>query len=117
MPRSTNAPARKKGRNKLRRAARGYFGGGRTQFRQSRHVHNRAMRFAWFHRLLRKRQYRRLWITRLSAAARNHGLSYSRLIFLLKAANIELSRKSLSELAIRDPQAFGKIIEVAKAAA
>ena len=76
----------------------------------------RALNYAYRDRRTRKRDFRRLWITRLSAAARAHGLTYSNLIHLLKKGNIELNRKSLSELAIRDPQAFGKVVEAAKAA-
>lgn len=116
MPRSTNAVARHKSRKRLRQRTRGYWGAGRTQVRQSRHIHNRAMRYAWFHRFERKRNFRRLWITRISAAVRNHGLSYSRFIHLLKKADIELNRKSLSELAIREPAAFAAVVEQAKAA-
>jgi large subunit ribosomal protein L20 len=64
----------------------------------------------------RRRDFRRLWITRLNAAARLHGITYSQFIHLLNKANIELNRKSLSELAIRDPQAFTKVVEAAMAA-
>lgn len=117
MPRSTNAVARHKSRKRLRQKTRGYWGAGRTQLRQSRNLHNRAMRYAWFHRFQRKRNFRRLWITRISAAVRNHGVSYSRFIHMLKQANIELNRKSLSELAIRDPKAFTAIVELAKKSA
>lgn len=116
MPRASNAVARKRGRKRLRKSTRGYWNAGRSQYRQSSIMQMRAMRYAWFHRFERKRQFRRLWITRISAAARNHGISYSRLIHGLKKAGIDLNRKVLSELAIRDPNAFGKIVEAAKAA-
>jgi len=117
MPRSTNAVARHKSRKRLRTKTRGYWGAGRTQLRQSRNLHHRAMRYAWFHRFQHKRNFRRLWITRISAAVRNHGLSYSRFIHLLKKAEIELDRKSLSELAIREPAAFTAVVDLAKKAA
>ena len=117
MSRATNAVARHKGRKRMRRATRGYFGAGRTQMRQSRQMYNRALRYAWFHRFKRRREFRRLWITRVSAAVRPFGISYSRFINMLKKAKIELSRKSLSELAIRDPKAFAAVVEQAKKAA
>ena len=116
MSRSTNGVARHKRRLKIRRATRGNFGAGRTQWRQASIMNMRALRYAWFHRFLRKRDFRRLWITRISAAVREHGLSYSRFINLLKKANIELNRKTLSELAIREPKAFAAIVEQAKTA-
>lgn len=109
--------ARNKARKRLRRATRGYFGAGRTQLRQSRNIQARALRYAWFHRHLRKRQFRRLWITRISAAVRPFGLNYSTFINQLKKAGIVLDRKVLSELAIRAPKAFEAIVAKAKAAA
>lgn len=103
--------ARKK---KFRKLAKGYWGRRQT-YRQARGAVERAWRYSWYHRRKKKREYRRLWITRVSAAARSHGITYSELIHKLGKAKIELNRKSLSELAIRDPQAFGKVIEAAKA--
>ena len=79
-------------------------------------VHH-AWRFATRHRRKRKRDFRALWIVRINAAARTHGISYSKLIGGLKRANIELDRKILADLAISDPAAFKKIVEQAKAAA
>jgi large subunit ribosomal protein L20 len=78
-------------------------------------VHH-AWRFATQHRRRRKRDFRELWITRINAAVRPHGLSYSRFIGALKKANITLDRKVLADLAISDPAAFGKVLEQAKAA-
>ncbi|MCB9895810.1 MAG: 50S ribosomal protein L20 [Planctomycetes bacterium] len=115
MPHSVSRVPRHQRKKKFRKLAKGYWGR-RKNYRQARVAVERAWRYAWFHRALRKRDFRRLWITRLSAAARAHGLTYSNLIHLLKKANIELNRKSLSELAIRDPKAFGKVIEAVKAA-
>ncbi len=117
MSRASNGVAKRRSRNRLRRATRGYWGAGRSQTRQSRIIHMRALRYAWFHRHLRKRQFRRLWITRLSAAVRPYGLNYSTFINLLKRANIELDRKSLSELAISNPKAFEAVVNQAKAVA
>jgi large subunit ribosomal protein L20 len=77
----------------------------------------RSGRFAYIHRRERKRDFRRLWITRINAAARINGLSYSTLISGLKRANVEVNRKMLADLAVRDAVAFAKLAEVAKSAA
>lgn len=110
----TRVPRRAR-KKKFRKAAKGYWGR-RQNYRQARGAVERAWRYSWFHRRKKKREYRRLWVTRLSAAARNNGITYSALIFQLGKAKIDLNRKSLSELAIRDPKAFTKVIELAKAA-
>ncbi|MBK9974705.1 MAG: 50S ribosomal protein L20 [Planctomycetes bacterium] len=104
--------ARKK---KFRKQAKGYWGR-RQNYRQARGAVERGWRYSWFHRRKKKREFRRLWITRLSAAARSNGLTYSSLVHQLGKAKIELNRKSLSELAIRDPQAFAKVVQQAQAA-
>ncbi len=116
MARTTNAVARHQKRKRLRRATRGYWGAGRTQVRQSRNIHQRALRYAWHHRFLRKRDFRKLWITRISAAVRAQGLSYSRFMYLLKQAGLQFDRKTLSELAIRDEAAFSAIVSQAREA-
>ncbi|MBX3461389.1 MAG: 50S ribosomal protein L20 [Planctomycetes bacterium] len=115
MPHSVSRVARHHRKKKFCKLAKGYWGR-RKSYRQARVAVERSWRFAWFHRFLRKRDFRRLWITRLNAAARLHGVTYSQLIHLLGKAGIELNRKSLSELAIRDPNAFAKVMETAKAA-
>ncbi|MBZ0136029.1 MAG: 50S ribosomal protein L20 [Planctomycetes bacterium] len=115
MPHAVTRTTRQRRHKKFRKLAKGFWGR-RKNYRQARVAVERAWRYAWFHRALRKRDFRRLWITRLSAAARANGLAYSELIHLLKKADIELNRKSLSEIAIRDPQAFAKIAEAAKTA-
>ncbi|MCB9933259.1 MAG: 50S ribosomal protein L20 [Planctomycetes bacterium] len=115
MPHSVSRTTRKRRHKKIRKLASGYWGR-RKNYRQARVAVERAWRYAWFHRALRKRDFRRLWITRLSAAARANGVTYSNLINLLKKGGIELNRKSLSELAIRDPQAFSKVVQAAKGA-
>lgn len=115
MPHSTSKVARHRRKKKFRRLAKGYRGG-RKNYRQAREAVERAWKNAWFHRKRRKRDFRRLWIVRLSAAARLNGMTYSQLIFALKKAEIELNRKSLSELAIRDPKAFTAVVEKARSA-
>ena len=115
MPHSTSKVARHRRKKKFRRLAKGYRGG-RKNYRQAREAVERAWKNAWFHRKRRKRDFRRLWIVRLSAAARLNGMTYSQLIFALKKAEIELNRKSLSALAIRDPKAFTAVVEKARSA-
>ena len=114
MPHSVSRTTRNRRHKKIRKLAKGMWGR-RKNYRQARVAVERAWRYAWFHRALRKRDFRRLWITRVSAAARANGIPYSEFIHLLKKAGIELNRKSLSEIAIRDPQAFAKVAEAAKA--
>jgi large subunit ribosomal protein L20 len=116
MPHSTNGPVTRRRRKKYRNVAKGMFGR-RQNYRHAKESAMRAWRYSWFHRRRKKRDFRSLWITRLSAAARLHGLTYSRFIHLLSQAKIDLNRKSLSELAIRDPKAFEQVVQAAKAAA
>lgn len=116
MSHGVSRVARHRRKKKFRKLAKGYWGR-RKNYRQARMSVERAWRNAWFHRMRRKHDFRRLWITRLNAAARANGLTYSNLIHLLKKANVDLNRKSLSELAIRDPEAFRKVVETAKSAA
>lgn len=115
MTHAVSRVARHARKKKFRKQAKGYWGR-RQNYRQARGAVERGWRYSWFHRRKKKREFRRLWITRLSAAARSNGLTYSSLIFQLGKAKIELNRKSLSELAIRDPQAFAKIVQHAQAA-
>ena len=116
MPRATNAPAsRKRRRNRLKQA-RGFRGARSKLFRQATEAVDRALRLATVHRKLRKRDFRALWITRLSAACRARGISYSRFTQGLTKAKIALNRKMLSEIAIRDPEGFDSIVERVKAA-
>jgi large subunit ribosomal protein L20 len=103
-------------RNRVRVAAKGYRGGRSKLWKAMIDAVHHAWRYATWHRRLRKRDFRQLWIVRINAAARTHGLSYSKLVGGLKRANIELDRKILADLAISDPAAFAKIVERAKAA-
>jgi large subunit ribosomal protein L20 len=114
MPHSVTRVSRHQRKKKFRKLAKGFWGR-RKNYRIARPAIERAWRYAWFHRMRRRRDFRRLWVTRLSAAARAHGITYSELIHRLKQADIELNRKSLSELAIRDPNAFAKVIAAARA--
>jgi large subunit ribosomal protein L20 len=95
--------------------AKGYVAGRRRLYRTAVDAVHRALAYAYRDRRLRKRDFRRLWISRINAAARGHGISYSRLMDALKKAHVELDRKILADLAVTDPGAFTKIVEMAKA--
>jgi large subunit ribosomal protein L20 len=117
MPRAkTVVPGRAK-RRKIMKAAKGNFSGRRKLYKSALQTVQRAGQFAYEHRRTRKRDFRRLWIVRINAAARLNGLSYSALIAGLKKANVEVNRKLLADLAVRDAGAFAKLAEVAKSAA
>ncbi len=100
---------------KILSKAKGYFNARRKVFRVAKQAVTKAAQYAYIGRKQRKRQFRALWITRINAAARQFGLSYSRLINGLKKANITMDRKVLADLAVHDIAAFGKIAEKAKA--
>ena len=114
MPRVTNVPATRKRRKKWLRRAKGFFGGRRRLYRTARETVQRALRFATAHRRLKKRQFRSLWMIRINAACRTEGISYSRFISGLKKAKIELDRKSLADLAVREGDGFKKLVAIAK---
>ena len=105
----------KKRRRKVFKLAKGYFGAKSKQFRAANEQVARSLRYAYVGRRLRKRDFRKLWIARINAAVRPYGLSFSRFINGLKLANVDLNRKVLAEMAINDPAAFAKVVEVAKA--
>ena len=100
---------------KVLRKAKGYYGARRKTFKVANQAVTKAGQYAYRDRRQRKRQFRALWITRINAAARIHGLSYSRLINGLKCAGIEIDRKVLADLAVHDSDAFAAIAEQAKA--
>src|ERR1700751_3993533 len=104
-------------RHRIRQHAKGFRGGRSKLWKAMVDAVHHAWRFATQHRRKRKRDFRGLWIVRINAAARTHGLSYSKLIGGLKRARVGLDRKILADLAISDPAAFGKIVERAKSAA
>ncbi|MDA0576779.1 MAG: 50S ribosomal protein L20 [Verrucomicrobia bacterium] len=115
MPRSTNAPASRRRRNRRLELAKGFRGSRSKLFRQATEAVDRAMVLSTIHRKDRKREYRSLWIVRLSAAAKQHGMTYSRLLEGLTKAKVALNRKMLSEIAIHDPKGFEVIVAQAKA--
>lgn len=115
MSRVTNAPASRRRRKRRLKLAKGFKGARSKLFRQATEAVDRAMMLATIHRKQKKRDYRSLWIARLSAACRLNGISYSRFIEALTKADISLNRKMLSEIAINDPEGFVEIVEQAKA--
>lgn len=117
MPRVKKAVKSRQRRKKILALAKGYRGGRGTLLRSASETVDRALKFAYRDRKVRKRTFRSLWIMRINAAARLHGLSYSRLISGLKKANIILDRKVLAGIAVSDPEAFAKLAQTAKEAA
>ena len=114
MPRVKGGPETRQRRKKVLKMAKGYRGGRSRLYRTAVDAVHRALAYAYRDRRARKRDFRRLWITRINAAARQHGLSYSRLMDALRKAHVELDRKILADLAVNDPGAFSKIAEMAK---
>ena len=104
----------KKKHNRVLKLAKGYRGARSKQYRVAKQSVMRALTSSFAGRKQRKRQFRRLWIARINAAARMNGLSYSKFMYGLKLANIDLNRKMLSEMAISDPEGFAALVEVAK---
>ena len=101
---------------KVLKMAKGFYGSKHSTYRAAKPATMRALRSAYVGRKNKKREYRRLWIARINAAARMNDMSYSKLIGGLKAANIDINRKMLSEMAISDPAAFATLCETAKKA-
>ena len=112
IKRSVNAL---KKRRKVMKLAKGYYGSKSKQYRAAQEQVMRSLRYAYIGRKLRKRDFRSLWITRINAAARLNGMSYSTFINGLKKHNITVNRKILADLAVNDAAAFTKLVEIAKA--
>lgn len=114
MPRVKRGPRARQRRKKILRAAKGYVGGRRRLFKNAKETVHRAWSYAYRDRRQKKRDFRRLWITRINAAARQNGLPYSRFIGGLKRAGVELDRKVLADIAVFDAPGFAKLVEVAE---
>ena len=114
MPRAKGGPATRRRRKKILKLAKGHRGGRHRLFRQANESVMHALQYAFEHRRDRKGQFRRLWIARINAAARLNGLSYSRLMSGLVKAGVEIDRKVLADLAVRDAPAFAQIADAAK---
>ena len=114
MPRVKSQVARLKRKKKIMRAAKGARGGRSKLYKTAKENVERGLRYAYRDRRRKKRDFRRLWIVRINAGARLHELSYSRFMAGLKRAGVEVNRKLLADLAVRDPVAFGALAEAAK---
>src|SRR5213596_1838079 len=116
MPRVKRAVHAQKKRRKVLAQAKGYWGRKHSHYTYAKEQVDHSLTYAYRDRKNKKRTFRRLWITRINAAARANGLSYNQFVAGLKKAEIELDRKVLADLAVSDPQAFGAIAQQAKAA-
>lgn len=114
MPRITGGPKQAQKRKRILKRAKGYVGTRSKNYRIAKDAVRRAGQYAYDHRRLKKRDFRQLWITRISAALNQHGISYSRFIPALQLAGIDLNRKMLSEIAVADPDTFARIVETAR---
>ena len=116
MPRVKSHVARLKRKKKIMEAAKGARGGRSKLYKSAKETVERGLTYAYRDRRNKKRDFRRLWILRINAAARHHDLTYSSFISGLKRAGVEINRKMLADLAVRDPGAFAKLADVAKTA-
>tara|TARA_R110000850_G_scaffold277127_1_gene423099 strand:+ start:3381 stop:3725 length:345 start_codon:yes stop_codon:yes gene_type:complete len=114
MPRSVNSVASRARRKKVMKQAKGYFGRRKNVWTVAKNAVEKALVYAYRDRRAKKRTFRSLWITRINAGAREHGMSYSQFMGKVKANNIELNRKVLADLAMNHPQAFAAIVDKVK---
>jgi len=114
MPRAKGGPKTRQRRKKVMKAAKGYWGGRHRLFRSATEAVDRALCYAYRDRRQKKRSFRGLWIARINAAVRLHGLSYSKFISGLKKADINLDRKVLADIAVNDPAGFARIAQTVK---
>ena len=114
MPRSVNAVAKRARRKKVLKLAKGYFGRRKNVWTVAKNAVDKAMLYAYRDRKTNKRNFRSLWITRINAAARLHGLSYSQFMGKVKSNGIELNRKVLADLAMNHPDAFKAVVDKVK---
>ena len=112
MPRVKRGFKARRRRNKVLKLAKGYRGARSRLFKTATEAVDRALKYAYRDRRVRKREFRGLWIVRISAAAKNNGISYSRFMGALKKADIGLDRKVLSEMAVRDPERFASLVKM-----
>ncbi len=107
-------PSSKKQKKKILKLAKGYYGAKHRSFRRAKEQVLRSLQYEYRDRRVKKREFRKLWITRINAAARLNGLSYSQFIHGLNKAGVELDRKVLADIAVNDPEGFAKLAETAK---
>ncbi|HOK07379.1 MAG TPA: 50S ribosomal protein L20 [Syntrophales bacterium] len=114
MPRVKRALTAKKKRRKILKMAKGFFGARSRLLRTATEAVDRSLKYAYRDRRVRKRDFRKLWIARINAAARLNGMTYSKLIDGIKKAHVDLDRKILADIAVHDPAAFSRIVQLAK---
>lgn len=114
MVRATNSVARHRGKARIQKKAKGFFGDRKNHLRITKEAVMRAMAYSYRHRKEKKRNFRTLWITRIGAAARIHGISYSQFMFGLQKIGCQLDRKVLADMAVADPSGFALIASQAK---
>ncbi|NBB76308.1 MAG: 50S ribosomal protein L20 [Bacteroidetes bacterium] len=113
MPRSRNLVASRRRRRKILKQAKGYWGRRKNVYTVAKNAVERGLQYQYRDRKVRKRNFRRLWITRINAAARQNGTTYAKLIHGLKENDIDLNRKMLADIAVRDPETFSEIVKEA----
>ncbi|MFP4016372.1 MAG: 50S ribosomal protein L20 [Halanaerobiales bacterium] len=116
MPRVKRGFKARRRRKKILKMAKGYFGAKSKLYRPANQAVMKSLHFAYRDRRTKKRDFRRLWITRINAAARKDGMSYSRFISGLKQANIDIDRKMLADMAVKDENSFSELVDIAKEA-
>jgi len=114
MPRTKHSVASNRRKKKVLKQAKGYSGGRSKLYRSAREAVNRGLAYAYRDRRVKKRDFRKLWIARINAAARLNGMSYSRFINGLKKSDIEINRKVLADMALNEPESFARLAEIAK---
>lgn len=114
MPRSVNAVASRKRRKKILKAAKGYFGARKNVYTVAKNAVDKAMQYSYRDRRNKKRAFRRLWIARINAGARQHGMSYSKFMHALSENDISLNRKVLADMAMNHPEVFKAVIDKVK---
>ncbi|MEM1126430.1 MAG: 50S ribosomal protein L20 [Bacteroidota bacterium] len=114
MPRAKNRVASRRRRKRILNMAKGYWGSRSKLYTVAKNAVEKGLQYAYRDRRQRKRQFRRLWITRINAAARLNGMSYSRLMGALRKSDVQLNRKVLADLAVHDPKAFAAVVNAAK---
>ena len=114
MPRANSTVSRHRRHRKIIKQAKGYYGARKSNFRSAKDAVQKAWQYAYRDRRTNKRNFRRLWIIRINAAVRLHGLSYSKFISAMKDKNIELNRKTLAHMAVHDPDGFAEVVNSVK---
>ena len=111
MPRANSSVPRHKRHKKVIKQAKGYFGTRKSNYRTAKDAVQKALQYAYRDRRNKKRDFRRLWIIRINAAVRQHGLTYSKFVHLLKENNVQLDRKVLADMAVNNPEGFSELIK------